>query len=248
MAKLKIAVLEDSPVFLKELVDNLKRTDLVEVLINERSSEPFVDKVRALNPEALLLDIHLAGEGINGIQIAEILKLPVLFLSAERRHYLEEIDKLKLLGTFPVEEIGKTPDPDKLRIILKSFIPRVRDYQKNQKVWIKPKGEDKLLITPSDVVLIETIKNEGDHQMNFNNRKPIVVADKKFEFFKENGFNTDKFYQLDRAYLVSITHAGFNPRSELLEVEFINARGVKEKRELPVPEEKRKEVKRLMTK
>ena len=162
MNKLKVAVLEDNDAFLKELIDNLKRTELVEILFYSKSSEQFIDKARIQGPEALLLDIHLKDESTNGVEVAEILKLPVLFLSAERRNYLESIDNLKLIGTFPVEEIGKTPDVEKLKIILKTFIPRVREYQKTQKVLIKPTGLDEIFIFPNDVSFIEPIKDNKD--------------------------------------------------------------------------------------
>ena len=245
MAKLKIAVLEDNPIFLKELVGNLRLTEQVEILAYDAGAESFIDKVREKKPEALLLDIHLGGS-INGIHVAEILKLPVLFLSAERKHYLEDIDRLKLLGTFPVEEIGKTPDTEKLKTILRTFIPRVREYQKTQKIFIKPRGEDEVLINPADVAFIETIKNAGNHKLNFTNRKPLIVADKTFEYFRKNGFNEAKFYLLDRAYLVNISFGVYN--NDMVDVQFINDKGIADSISLNIPDDKRKEVRKLLLK
>lgn len=245
MGKLKIAVLEDNILFLKELVGNLRLTEQVEILIFEEVAETFVAKVKEKKPEALLLDIRLGGS-INGIQVAEILKLPVLFLSAERRDYLEEIDKLKLIGTFPVEEIGKTPDTEKLKTILRSFIPRVREYQKTQKVLIKPKGEDEILIYPADVAYIETVKNLGNHKLNFINRKPLIVADKTFDYFKTNGFHEEKFYHIDRPYLVNIAHAIYNNNS--VDIQYINDNGKTTVISLNISEDKRKEARKLFSK
>ncbi len=245
MAKLKIAVLEDNPIFLKELVGNLRLTEQVEILVYDDVADSFVDKVKEKKPEALLLDIRLGGS-INGIQVAEILKLPVLFLSAERRDYLEEIDRLKLIGTFPVEEIGKTPDTEKLKTILRTFIPRVREYQKTQKVFIKPKGEDEILINPADVAFIETVKNAGNHKLNFTNRKPLIVADKTFDYFRKNGFLEEKFYHIDRPYLVNIAHAVYNADS--VDIQFIDDNGKAASISLTIPDDKRKEARKLLSK
>lgn len=245
MAKLKIAVLEDNPIFLKELVGNLRLTEQVEILVYDDVAESFVEKVIEKKPEALLLDIRLGGS-INGIQVAEILKLPVLFLSAERRDYLEEIDRLKLIGTFPVEEIGKTPDTEKLKTILRTFIPRVREYQKTQKVFIKPKGEDEILINPADVAFIETVKNAGNHKLNFTNRKPLIVADKTFDYFRKNGFHEEKFYHIDRPYLVNIAHAVYNADS--VDIQFIDDKGKAASISLTIPDDKRKEARKLLSK
>ena len=245
MTKLKIAVLEDNQIFLKELVSNLRLTDLVDVAVYERNAEAFVDKVRAKKPEALLLDIQL-GDSVNGIQIAEILQLPVLFLSAERKNYLEDIDRLKLMGKFPVEEIGKTPDTEKLRIILRSFIPRVREYQKLKKVFIKPKGDDEVLIDPSEVAFIETVKGAGNHKFNFVKRKPLIVADKNFEHFRENGFPDDKFFLLGRAYLVNIELAIYDV--DKVAIEFMTDRGSTNTIWIDIPDDKKKEVRKLLLK
>ena len=246
MTPLRVAVLEDSQVFLNELVDNLRRTDLVDVIFYEKASEPFIKLVREKQPEALLLDIHLKDENIDGVQIAAILKLPVLFLSAERRNYLESIDNLKLLGTFPVEEIGKTPDTDKLKSILKVFIPRVREYQKRIRVKIKPKGEDEIYINPSDVMFIETIKESGNHQFNFVSRKPITVADRSFDIFKENGFPQDKFYRFGKSYLFNISSTNYV--DGYLKTTYINTLGNKDTLEVSVPPNKNKEVKNTFLK
>jgi chemotaxis response regulator CheB len=241
MNKFKVAVLEDDQNFLKELVDNLRRTDLVEVIVKERGSSEFIESVRLKSPDALLLDIALVGDTLNGIDVANLLKLPVLFLSSHRRDYLEAIDNLKLLGTFPVEEIGKTPDTEKLKTILKTFIPRVRDYQKTLKVKIKPKGEHEISINPRDVAFIESVKDKGNHYIKFINRKPIETADTNFDWFRQNGFPEQNFYRFGKPYLINITLGEY--KDGTIVIYHMDDHGKTVPYPIKVPIDKRKEVK-----
>ena len=79
--KFKVAILEDSKLLLKDLKQNLEATGLVEVVAWASSSDEFFTKLNDCRPEAVLMDIDLAGESITGIDIANKLQLPVLFVS-----------------------------------------------------------------------------------------------------------------------------------------------------------------------
>lgn len=248
MIPLKVALLEDNKDFLKELMDNLKRTELVTIVVAEQHSENFIKKVREQQPDALFLDIHLKDESISGIEVAAILKLPVLFLSGVRteKDYLSRIDELKTANTFPVDHHGKIPDTDKLKALLKTFIPRVRDYQKKHKVKVKPKGEEEILILTSDVSFIETIKATGNHKLYFFARKPIETADTTFEHFRNIGFSEETFYKLGKSHLFNIATAEYE--NGCLLANFKDEKGENEQFKLLVPEDKRKEVKKLFLK
>jgi len=247
MNPLSVAVLEDNKDFLLEMVDNLKRTELVNIVIAEQHSGPFIEKVKKLKPEALLLDIHLKDEpSIDGIHVAELLKLPVLFLSAARRDYVDRIDILRVSNTFPVEQFGKIPGTDKLKAILKLFVPRVREFQKAQKVKIKPKGEEDIFITPSDVSFIETIKGTGNHRLNFFSSKPIETANTTFDYFRSNGFLEEKFYKLGKSHLLNISETEYG--KGFLKATFKNDKGASDCIILEIPDEKRKEVKNAFQK
>lgn len=243
MSPLKVAVLEDNKTFLKELVDNLKRTELVQVIIYEDQSESFITKVRESPPEALLLDIHLKDENTNGVLIAGLLKLPVLFLSAEQKEFLPQIDELKLCGDFPVEHIGKTPDEEKLRKILRSFVPRVREYQKSRKVKIKPIGQEEMFINPSEVCFI--LSSGGNQTIYFSDRKPITVADKSFDHFRQNGFPEERFALFGRSYLLNIALTTYDDGH--LMVQYMSDTYKKEEK-IKVPADKRKEARQKFSK
>jgi len=246
MIPLKVAVLEDEKSFLKELVTSLRTIQSVSVVAYEQSSEIFIQKVRETQPDILLLDIYLKDESTTGINVAELFNLPVLFLSSERKNFLDSIDTLKIKNEFPVEEIGKTFDPVKLNAILKMFIPRVRDYQKTHKVKVKPKGEEETLILTSEVSFIETIKTTGNHKLNLFSRKPIETADTTFEHFKNIGFTEETFYKLGKSHLFNIATTEYD--DGFLKTNFINEKGINVPFKLEVPEDKKKEVKKLFFK
>lgn len=239
MKPFKVAVLEDEQSFLTELVRNLRTIDSVSVVAYDQTSVGFIQKVRETQPDILLLDIYMKNESTTGINVAELFQLPVLFLSSERKNFLEGIDNLKFDNKFPVEEIGKTFDPVKLNAILKGFFPRVINHQKNQKVKVKPIGDDEMLITPSEVSFI--LAESGNHKIYFTNRKPIVIANKTFDYFNQNGFPEDRFYLFGRSYLLNISLTTFE--DELLLTPYVLDSGEKKIAKNKVPTDKRKEVK-----
>lgn len=241
MIALKVAVLEDDKIFLTELVRGLKAIENINVVVYEQSSADFIEEVRKKQPDILLLDICLKDQPITGINVAELFNIPVLFLSSERKNFLDAIDNLKLKNKFPVEEIGKTFDADKLKEIFKLFIPRVKEFQKTISIMIKPKGEEEITIMTSDVSFIETIKTSGNHQLNFFSRKPIITADTTFEFFRNKGFAEDRFYKFGKSILFNISTTTYV--NGLLTANFKNDKGIIEQFTQAVPEEKKKEVK-----
>lgn len=242
---IRVAVLEDEKIFLKELVDDLRLTKLVDVVVSEQDSKTFIEHVRKCQPELLILDIHLKGESTNGVHVAQLLKLPVIFFSGARAEYLDAIDNLKKLKGFPpVEELGKVLDADILKTILEKFIPRVREYQKCQKIKVKPIGFDERLISLSDVSFI--VSNRGNHNIYFENERPIIIADKTFEYFKQNGFSEDKFYLYGRSHLLNISRASYE--DEMLQIPYKADNGEKRIERINVAADKRKEVKKVFLK
>lgn len=239
MKLFKLAVLEDEQDFLTELVRNLREIETINVVAYEQTAMNFIQKVRETQPDILLLDIYLKNESTTGINVAELFQLPVLFLSSERKNFLESIDNLKFENKFPVEEIGKTFDTVKLNSILKGFFPRVINHQKNQKVKVKPIGEDEILISPTEVSFI--LAENGNHKIYFTNRKPILIADKTFDFFNQNGFPEDKFYLFKRSYLLNISLTTFE--DQVLLTPYMLDNGEKKIAKNKVPTDKRKEVK-----
>lgn len=238
MNKIKVAVLEDDKHFLKELISNLKEINFIDIIAYAETSEIFIELVKEKSPDLLLMDIHLSGESINGIQIANILKLPVIFLSDERRNYLERIDDLKLLGTFPVEEIGKTPNSIKLKTIIESFLPKLQSFQKSKKIKIKPVNEDEVIINPSEVTFISS--RGKYHDINFVDKNSISTINKSFDYFINNGFDNTNFFKLGRNYLINFNKSTYN--SGIIEA-FFYIQGIKKSQHIKVQSEYAKLVK-----
>jgi chemotaxis response regulator CheB len=238
MNKIKVAVLEDESTFLKEIVRSLRSIETVDVVAYAQNTEDFIQKVRDHTPDMLILDIYLQNESITGIHIAELFQIPVLFFSSERKNYLADLDLLKLKNKFPVESIGKTFDLEQLKKILEIFLPRIIEFKKGQKVKVKPRNSPEIYINPADVSFI--LFENRNHTIYFCNRKPIVIADKNYEHFVENGFPKDKFYRFARELLLNIALTTNN--GDHLFTPYMNDEGTKKPQKLTVTPDKKKAV------
>lgn len=184
MNLLKVAVLEDDQLFLKDLIDSLKRTKLVEVVVEAKDSDTFIKEVKGNEVDAVFLDIKLYNEQRNGIVVAEILKKPTIFFTSARSEYSDKIETLKTSKEFPpVEEFNKSPDVERLKTILEKFIPRVRDYQKENvntnlgnSLYIKTHSAKLEKILFSKIVLILTCESESRDKLIYTNDLTEIKA------------------------------------------------------------------------
>lgn len=217
MTLLKVAVLEDNFDFLKEMVDNLSRTGLVEVIVKEQHSEKFISEVKEKKPEILLLDI-LLDDSINGIQVAQILKLPVIFLSGAKKDFSESIESLKTNESFPpVEEYGKIPDVERLKILLKKFIPRVREFQqtiqfpnsdkyKSEYLFVKTANAKSERIAFDQIAFIRTCdKEKRDKEIHTVNSTVIIAKNITLPELLEH-LPSNQFIQVNTSEIVNLNH------------------------------------------
>jgi two-component system LytT family response regulator len=242
--KYKVAVLEDEKTFLVELVSSLRRIDYIDVVAHDQTSEGFISKVREKRPDILLLDIHLKDESTTGLNVAELFELPVIFLSSERKNYLDSIDLIKLFGNFPVDQIGKTFKVEILKSMFEKFLPLVREFHKSQKIKIKPIGEEEILISPKDVTFI--LSQDGNQTFYFIQQKPIRVADKSIKHFVNNGFDEQRFYTFNRGFLLNIAETEY--KDNKLIAKYMNENMAVKTETLEVPLDKRKEVRTIFQK
>lgn len=240
MNLLKVAVLEDDQLFLKDLIDSLKQTKLVEVVVDAQHSDTFIKEVKGNEVDAVFLDIKLYNEQRNGIVVAEILKKPTIFFTSARSEYSDKIEALKTLKDFPpVEEFNKSPDVERLKIILEKFIPRIRDFQKHSSVRIKVRGEEKLIDKGNVTFIASSNKN---HQIYFTNCDSIEIYDKSFEYFVENlGFGENSFCRVGKSYLVNKEHAKIEG-NDVITTYFLNGKHRPEK--IEIPKDKLSEIKK----
>lgn len=239
-----VAVLEDEKTFLVELVSSLRKIEYINVVAYDQTSEGFIAKVKETKPDILLLDIHLKDESITGLNVAELFELPVIFLSSERKNYLDSIDLIKLFGNFPVDQIGKTFKVEILKSMFDKFLPLVREFNKNLKITIKPIGNEEILISPKEVTFI--LSENGNQTLYFSQRKPVTVADKSLNYFINNGFGQDRFHLFSRGYLLNIAETDYYDNR--LTTKYMDENKEIKSQSLSVPIDKRKEVRTIFQK
>jgi CheY-like chemotaxis protein len=137
MSKLKVAVLEDVRDLLEDLIESLKETGLVEVLVKAMNSNDLLARVREeAHIDLLILDIDLGADSRSGIDVARKLKMPVLFVSGNTKENLEKLEELNLEFAFPVEHIMKPVSVSKLNRIIPKLAEEIRLRERSDSVTL----------------------------------------------------------------------------------------------------------------
>ena len=103
----KLAILEDNQELLEDRKRNLQVIENVEVVASADNSVDFLKQVREIKPDAILVDIDLKNDSMNGLDRAYKLNLPVLFVSSENAKHIKDIENLKLEHELIVDHITK---------------------------------------------------------------------------------------------------------------------------------------------
>ncbi len=249
MSKLKVAILEDSPYLLKDLKESLEETTLVEVVAYATTSNEFLEKVNNSKPEALLLDIDLGGDSMNGLDIATKLKLPVLFISGKTIEFNYRIEELNMNTAIPVQHISKPITSEKLRKILPKFINEINAINKTKFVYLDIRDSKRNKISIDTIVFIETDTGSSGASNNkriyFTDRKPEILFNFSLSKIEEKGFDKSQFIKIRSSHRVNADKIiRYNSNHEI-EVEAMNEKGKLEIMKLPVSEDFRKDVSRF---
>ena len=110
---------------------------------------------------------------------------------------------------------------------------------------MKPKGRESADFYLSDIALIESLKNKGNHIVYFLNQKPIETVNSTFEDFRLKGFAEDKFYKFGKSYLINIAHSAYKDDSILIQC--ICKDGNRITYPIRVLPDKRKEVRTILS-
>lgn len=250
MSLLKVAILEDSKLLLKELKKDLELTGLVEVIAFASTSEEFLSKVSSNIPEAILLDIDLSGDSMNGLDIANRLGLPVLFLSGKTRDFYEGIEAININSNIPVDHITKPITLEKLNKFLPKFISEIRSQNKANFIYLDFGGTKRNKISSENIVFLCADKEAGSLSNNkliyFNNHKPELLVNFTLDKMESFGFDKNKFIKIHKSFRVNIdAFSCYNKVRHEIEVEAVNFSGKKEKMLLPVSENYRNEILRV---
>jgi len=249
MSKLKVAILEDSPHLLKDLKESLEETTLVEVVAYGTTSNEFLDKVKTAKPEALLLDIDLGGDSMNGLDIATKLKLPVLFVSGKTIEFNHGIEELNMNSPIPVQHISKPITSEKLKKILPKFINEINATNKAMFVHLNIGDSKRNKISVDTIVFIETDtgkSGEGNNKrIYFTDRKPETLFNFSLSKIEEKGFDKTQFIKIRSSHRVNADKIIRYNNNHEIEVEAMNEKTKLEIMKLKVSEDFRKDVSRF---
>jgi len=246
MSKLKIAILEDNKLLLKDLKQNLTDSGLVEVVAWAVDTEEFLNKVKKSSPEALLLDIDIGGDSLTGLDIAHILQLPVLFVSGKTKDFYAGIEELNLNSEKIVDHISKPITLEKLNKILPKFIRQIRSTQKHQYAYLDFRDSKRNKIALSDIVFLESDKRFGAETNNkrvyFTNRPPETLVDFSFVKMEDKGLSKNQFITIHKSFRVNASHILRYDKDHHVVVSATDSQGKNNEFRLPVSENYRKNV------
>jgi len=237
--KLKVAVLEDSKTLLKDLIQILDETRLVDVVAWATNSDEFIEKVKVTSPEALILDIDLSGDNMSGLDIAGKLKLPVLFVSGKIGDFYKNIEDLNLDSKAVIEHISKPITAEKLGKILQKFIDQINALNRMQFVYLDFPDSKRNKIAVDTIVYLGTDKNKGSESNNkeiyFSNRKSEILIDFSFTKMAEKGFGKNTFITIHKSFRVNVNRIlSYKKHTHEIEVSVFTASGTSEIKLLPV--------------
>lgn len=171
MKKLNVAVLEDSPTLLNDLIENIKHLDLANVLAHATNTEDFIAKVKQnSNIDALILDIDIIGDSMNGIDVANSIQLPTLFISGKTKDYINGIEDLRIYNDQPIEFLTKPVKDERIKKVFEKFERLVFLFKENgfittnnnsEFIAIKTKTAKKQSIKIESIAFFDTETKDG---------------------------------------------------------------------------------------
>lgn len=248
MDKLKIAILEDNEILLKERKRDIEDSDLAKVIIWSTNSSDFLKKINETKPDALFLDIDLGNsDNMTGIEVAYLLKLPVMFVSSYNGQNLKDIEKLQSEFDIPVEHITKPFTEKEFLKIASIFLKKIKNQFNLSFVYLNLKDSPRTKIEVESIVYLESETGKSGASNNkrifFTNRKPDTLIDFSFSKMGEIGFDMNQFIQIHKSYRFNVNkYNSYNVNNHTLLVEVMNDSGKKVTVHLPVSENYRKEV------
>lgn len=206
MEQLNIAILEDNPILLKDLIGYIKDLKLASIKVQAQNTTDFLEKLKGVNIDAIVLDIDISGDSMNGIDVANHLNLPTLFITGKTKEYLSEIEELRLFHDQPVEFLTKPIREDKLKIVFEKFETQIKNFVKAKFLEIKLKNGFHEKLNQADIVLIESIPNSKNNSKNIftsSDNKPFEVSNKSMEDLFKMGLSEESFTKVHQSYILN---------------------------------------------
>lgn len=245
MTKLKIAILEDEPEILKDLKRNLQETGLVEIIAWATSSTELYQKLEGAKPEALILDIDLRGEKTTGLDVALKFKLPVLFVSGKTTLFNNELEDIESICDFVAIRLRKPYTNDILKKKIIKLIDSISARNDEHFVWLDFLLHGRQRIDLNSIAFLSSKGSDsGNKEIYFINREPEVLIDFSFSRMHEKKFDKESFLTIHKQYRVNQKNImAYLPSNEVT-VEYMNAKGEKSLKNLPVSEDYRPAIRK----
>lgn len=237
--KWKVGLLEDNQAMLKDLKSIVETLDTVQVVCYATNSSEFISKVESTQPQILLLDIDLVNDSMTGLDIAKLLKLPVIFVSGKNAEHLRTIENLKFDYLFKVDFISKPYNDDHLKKLLQQFILDLKNQSTNETLVLKFNGESHR-IPIKDIAFFRTEKiaksNSNNKVVYFTNNTPQTIVDYSYSNTIDVHLE-DIFIKCEKGIRVNLqSHPTFVKEKKQIAIQAINRDHQLETFFLPVSE------------
>ena len=131
----RIALLEDSNRQLEKLQSYLSTIPHVDLVLKCSNSEDLLVEAQTVHPEILVTDLKLLNDSMNGLEVAEDLKIPVMFIG-DVKEYVREIENLKRDADICVDHITKPFSEEQFVKSFKRFLHEVNFFSPPQYVHL----------------------------------------------------------------------------------------------------------------
>ena len=219
MAKIRLAVVEDKQRFLDDRCENLEEIKAecdIEVVIKAHDEDEFFSEYNKNpdNVDALILDIELIDE-YGGLQIAEDVRKPTLFVSGNNAKYLKNIEDLSDRIDV-VMLISKPMSDEKFKNKVRSFCNEIRMHQfHNQMLPFKRNGMP-VRIPAKDIVFLESVSDGSNNKMiYFKKDMPLQLNDFSFSRIAEWSLGTVSIVQISKSCYVNKEHIESKEQNEI---------------------------------
>ena len=206
--KLRVALLEDSQLLLKDHFQKIKEHDLAEVRIKSTNAADFLNEFEEKKNyiDALVMDIDLIGESLNGIDIAKQLDFPVLFITGKTRDFIGQIEELRIFNEEPIEFLTKPVSDDKLIRIFEKFEQQIKYTQKSTYLELPFKDTYESKIAQKDIILIRSkagARNNEKEVVTTKKDEPFEVSKMSMKEFFASGLRKDQFEEIGQSYIIN---------------------------------------------
>ncbi|MBN9293285.1 MAG: LytTR family transcriptional regulator DNA-binding domain-containing protein [Flavobacteriia bacterium] len=253
--KVKVALLEDDGILLADHKNKIEETGLAEVIVFSDNSQDFIRQVEEKSAviKALVLDIELDGDSMSGLEVASLLKKPVLFISGkfkDKIEYLNGIEAINLDNEFPVEFILKPATPDRLKKILEKLFDQIYLIEKREQdnfILLDINGINTKK-PQSTIAFIESVP-DGSNNKNifFTDEKPSTLYNFSYTKMFEKGFDIELFIQPHQSYRVNKKLIkGYDQINHELLIEYLNEENKSIEKRIPVSENYRTKIKNYL--